>query len=216
MPIDYTWDHTLDYTLYLVTDRGILKGRDLVKSVEQAIRGGVSLVQLREKTISSLDFYNLAMKLKELTHYYQVPLIINDRLDIALATDADGLHIGQDDLPLEVARNLLGKNKLLGYSVANLEEAQRGVRGGADYLGAGPVFPTGSKANAVSPIGLNTLREIRESVSLPVVAIGGIGLSNLREIKAAGIAGASLISGILGSEDIEARARALRQLWEEK
>lgn len=216
MSIDYTLDHTLDYTLYLVTDRGILKGRDLVKSVEQAIRGGVSLVQLREKTISSLDFYNLAMKLKEITHYYQVPLIINDRLDIALATDADGLHIGQDDLPLEVARNLLGKNKLLGYSVANLEEAQRGVRGGADYLGAGPVFPTGSKADAVSPIGLNNLREIRESVSLPVVAIGGIGLSNLRDIKDTGIKGASLISGILGCEDIEARARALRRLWEEK
>jgi thiamine-phosphate pyrophosphorylase len=204
---------SVDYTLYLVTDRGILKGRDLADAVEEAIKGGVTLVQLREKDVSSLEFYNIAIKLKQLTNKYKIPLIINDRLDIALAADADGLHVGQDDLPVEVARKLLGPDKILGYSVSTIEEAVYGEKMGADYLGAGPVYPTGSKLDAVSPIGIDTFHRIKESVSIPVVGIGGIGISNIKEMKASGADGISLISAILGSKDIKEASRNLIRLW---
>jgi thiamine-phosphate pyrophosphorylase len=203
----------VDYSLYLVTDRGILKGRDLSDTVEQAIKGGVTLVQLREKDVSSLEFYNIAVKMKGLTKKYGIPLIINDRLDIALAVDADGLHVGQEDLPVEAARRLLGRGKLLGYSVSNIEEAVYGERCGADYLGAGPVYPTGSKLDAVSPIGVAMLKRIKEGVSIPVVGIGGIGFSNIIEVKGSGIDGVSLISAILGSSDVEGVSRELAGLW---
>ncbi len=203
----------VDYTLYLVTDRDILKGRDLLAGVEQAIKGGVTLVQLREKNVSSLDFYNIAVKMKDLTKHYGVPFIINDRLDIALAVDADGLHVGQEDLPVEIARAILGPNKILGYSVSTVKEAVFGQQAGADYLGAGPVYPTGSKLDAVSPIGIERLAEIKQSVTIPVVGIGGISSSNIKEVKASGIDGISLISAILGSEDIEVTSKSLRRLW---
>ncbi|MGI6412138.1 MAG: thiamine phosphate synthase [Syntrophomonadaceae bacterium] len=205
----------IDFSLYLVSDRGILKDRDLFRAVEEAIKGGVTLVQLREKHISSLEFYNLALKMKKLVRGYDVPLIINDRLDIALAVDADGLHIGQDDLPLAIARKLLGPHKIIGYSVSNEEQALYGEKNGADYLGAGAVYPTGSKADAGDPIGLLGLRKIKEAVSIPVVGIGGIGLSNIKEVKAAGIDGVSVISAILGSDDIEGTSRSLLKLWKE-
>lgn len=203
----------VDYSLYLVTDRGILKGRDLFRAVEDAIKGGVTLVQLREKDISSRDFYHIALKIKEVVHYHHIPLIINDRLDIALAADADGLHIGQDDLPLKIARKLLGPGKILGYSVSNAEEARFGEQNGADYLGAGTVYPTGSKADIGELIGADGLHNIKQSVSIPVVGIGGIGMSNLEEVKASGIDGISLISAILGSDDIEGTSRSLINLW---
>lgn len=205
----------VDYSLYLVTDRGILGGRDIFDAVESAVKGGVTLVQLREKNISSLDFYNIAVRLKKLAGRYGVPLIINDRLDIALAVDADGLHIGQEDLPVSAARKLLGKGKILGYSVSTVEEAVYGERNGADYLGAGPVYPTGSKLDAVSPIGIEILKRIKESVSIPVVGIGGIGFSNISEIKSSGIDGVSVISAILGSSDIERTSRDMAKLWRE-
>ncbi len=204
---------SVDYKLYLVTDRGILKGRDLFKAVEEAIKGGVTLVQLREKDISTLDFYNIAVKMKVLTKHYNVPLIINDRLDIAISADADGLHIGQSDLPLEVARKLLGKEKILGYSVSSIDEAVYGEKNGADYLGAGPVYPTGSKLDAVSPIGIDNLGRIVKGVSIPVVGIGGIGISNLSEVKAAGAKGISLISAVLGKDDIQGASRELVGVW---
>jgi thiamine-phosphate pyrophosphorylase len=203
----------VDYSLYLVTDRGILKGRDIFKAVEEAIKGSVTLLQLREKDTSSLDFYNIALKMKELTKYYNIPLIINDRLDIALAMDADGLHIGQEDLPIEVVRRLLGKGKILGYSVSNIQEAVYGEKNGADYLGAGPVYPTGSKSDAGRPIGIDGLRDIKNSVSIPVVGIGGIGASNIGEVKASGIDGISLISAILGNEDIKGASSSLISVW---
>lgn len=204
---------SVDYKLYLVTDRGILKGRDLFKAVEEAIKGGVTLVQLREKDISTLDFYNIAVKMKVLTKHYNVPLIINDRLDIAISADADGLHIGQSDLPLDVARKHLGNGKILGYSVSSIDEAVYGEKNGADYLGAGPVYPTGSKLDAVSPIGTDNLERIAKSVSIPVVGIGGIGISNLSGVKAAGAKGISLISAILGKDDIQGASRELVNLW---
>lgn len=205
----------VDYSLYLVTDRSILKDRDFYKAVEDALKGGTTLVQLREKDLSSLEFFRLAVQLKELVHSYNVPLIINDRLDIALAVDADGLHIGQDDLPLEIARELLGPDKILGYSVANIEQALYGQKHGADYLGAGTVYPTGSKADANNPIGLQALKSIKESVNIPVVGIGGIGMDNIADVKKTGIDGVSVISAILGQEDIEGAARSLVKLWRE-
>lgn len=202
----------IDYSLYLVTDRKILNGKDIFKAVEEAIKGGVTIVQLREKDISSLEFYNIAIKMKKLTSYYNIPLIINDRLDIALSIDADGLHIGQDDLPLKVARKLIG-NKILGYSVSSIEEAIYGEENGADYLGAGPVYKTLSKADAIPPIGVDTLKKIKDSVSIPVVGIGGIGISNIEEVKKANIDGISLISAILGSSSIESASKNLINLW---
>lgn len=205
----------VDYTLYLVTDRGILKGSDIFKAVEEAIRGGVTLVQLREKDISSLDFYHIALKMKELVHRYNIPLIINDRLDIALAVDADGIHVGQEDLPVEAVRKIMGPGKILGYSVSTIEEARRGEEKGADYLGAGPVYPTGSKLDAVNPIGIEVLSNLKKSVSIPVVGIGGIGAANIGEVKSSGIDGISLISAILGSDDIAGTSGKLRRLWEE-
>jgi len=205
----------VDYSLYLVTDRGYLKGRDLFEAVEDAIKGGVTLVQLREKDISSLDFFNIALRMKEITSRYKIPLIINDRLDIALAVDAEGLHIGQSDLPITAARKLLGAGKILGYSASNPEEAVYGEKCGADYLGAGPVYPTGSKSDAGDPIGIHGLKEIVEKVAIPVVGIGGIGSQNIKEVKISGAKGISLISAILGSNEIEGASRGLIKLWRE-
>ncbi len=203
----------VDYSLYLVTDRSVLQGRDIFKAVEEAIQGGVTLVQLREKEISSQDFYYLALKMKELVHCHGIPLIINDRLDIALAVDADGLHIGQGDLPLPAVRSLLGPDKLLGYSVASVAEAQYGQKHGADYLGAQPVFPTGSKLDLGEPLGNKGIAAIRHSVSIPVVGIGGIGPANIAALKETGIEGVAVISAILGCPDIERAARDLRHNW---
>jgi len=203
----------IDYSIYLVTDRTILGERDLIKAAKQAILGGVTLLQLREKNISSREFFALAVELKQLAHSYNVPLIINDRLDIALAADADGLHIGQDDLPLIEARRILGANKILGYSVSNLTEAAYGQQNGADYLGAGAVFATGSKADVGEPIGLNMLREIKRSVNIPVVGIGGIGTDNASLVRETGVDGISIISAILGKEDIEGAAKNLLAQW---
>lgn len=205
----------VDYSLYLVTDRSLLTNLDLLPAVDQAVKGGVTLVQLREKNVSSRDFYHLALKMKEMLSHSGVPLIINDRLDIALAIEADGLHIGQEDLPLPVARRLLGRDKILGYSVANVEQARYGENNGADYLGAGSVYPTGSKEDAGHPIGLEMLRNIKLSVHIPVVGIGGISRERLHEVKAAGIDGISVISAVLGGPDIEARAQWLRNRWRE-
>jgi thiamine-phosphate pyrophosphorylase len=206
----------VDYSVYLVTDRGILDGRDLFKAVEDAIQGGASLIQLREKDISSRGFYDLAMQMKKLVNSYNVPLIINDRLDIALAVGADGLHIGQDDLPLGIARKILGPDKIIGYSVSNLEEALYGEKNGADYLGAGPAYATGSKADAGAPIGLDNIKMIKESVSIPVVAIGGVSIANLIEVRDSGVDGVSVISAILGSQNITEAAKSITDLWKAK
>ncbi len=203
----------VDYTLYLVTDRGILGDRDLFTAVEEALKGGVTMLQLREKTASSRDFYQLAVRMKELAAAYQVPLIIDDRLDIALAADASGLHVGQDDLPVAVARRILGPVKILGYSVSTVEEAIYGERNGADYLGAGPVYATGSKADAGSPIGIAGLRQIKQSVAIPVVGIGGLGEANILDVKRTGVDGASVISAIMGSRDLKRAAGALVAAW---
>jgi thiamine-phosphate pyrophosphorylase len=201
----------VDCSLYLVTDRDILENRDLCSCIEEAILGGVTLVQLREKDISTLEFYEIALKVKEVTSKYNVPLIINDRMDIALACDAEGLHIGQSDLPLEIARKILGKNKIIGVSAATVEKAKEAEKNGADYIGVGAIFPTGSKDDAVT-IGTHQLKRIREEVTLPIVAIGGINESNCSKAIANGADGIAVISAILGKEDIKRASEELLKI----
>lgn len=201
----------VDYSLYLVTDRKLLRGRDLVQSIEQAIKGGVSLVQLREKSVSSREFLELAIRVKEITARYKVPLIINDRLDIALAVDADGLHVGQDDLPMLKARELFGPDKIIGVSARSLPEALLAQQQGADYLGVGAVFKTSTKTDA-KEVSLEQLEHIKESVSIPVVAIGGISLENVKQVITTGIDGVSVVSAILAKDNILFAAKQLREV----
>ncbi|SNS25111.1 thiamine-phosphate diphosphorylase [Anaerovirgula multivorans] len=206
----------IDYSLYLITDRLLVGDKDFFDAITYALNGGVTLLQVREKNIDSKNFYNIALKLKQIAREFNVPLIVNDRLDIALAIDADGLHIGQNDLPIDVVRSILGKDKILGYSASNVEEALYGEKMGADYIGAGAVFATGSKLDAGDAIGLKGLKEIVEHVHIPVVGIGGISINNLSEIKAVGAEGISLISGILSQKDTYKAAKELIQQWKKK
>lgn len=202
----------INYTLYLVTDRGCLASRDLCASIEEAILGGVTLVQLREKNVSSREFLEIATNIKAITSRYEVPLIINDRLDIAQAVDAEGLHIGQDDLPLPIARKIWGPNKIIGVSAHTLEEALLAQEQGADYLGVGAIYPTPTKADA-QHVTLDQLAQIKKSVSIPIVGIGGINETNAREVMATGIDGVSVVSAILGKQDIrEAAGKLLKEI----
>jgi len=200
--------NAVNYKLYLVTDRDILKDRDICAAVEEAIKGGVTVVQLREKSLSTLDFYNIAVEIKKVTDKYNVPLIINDRVDIALSIDAAGIHVGQGDMPAEVTRKLVGCNKVLGVSVSTVEEAKKAEADGADYIGVGAMFPTTTKDDAKA-VSINTLKEIKEKVNIPVVAIGGINFENAALLKPANIDGIAVVSEILGKEDIKAAAERM-------
>lgn len=202
-----------DYRLYLVTDSKLVGSKDFYQSIEQAFLGGVTFLQLREKTLSSREFFNTAKKVSEIAKNYNIPFVINDRLDIALAVDADGLHIGQEDLPVETARNLLGPHKIIGVSASTVGEAVNAERGGADYLGVGAIFPTGTKDNAKS-VSIERLRQIKDAVSIPVVAIGGINEANVNMVMNAGIDGVSVVSAILAKEDVRQAANKLLGLVE--
>jgi thiamine-phosphate pyrophosphorylase len=195
--------------LYLCTDRILAMGRPIVEAVEAAIAGGVTMVQLREKDAASREFYDIALAMQRITRAHHIPLVINDRLDIALAVGADGLHIGQSDLPLKAARSLAGKNMFIGVSAGTIEEALAAQEGGADYLGVGAVFPTGSKADAGDAIGLGQLGAICRAVRIPVVGIGGIGPSNAACVMKAGAAGIAVISAILSQPDVKAACATL-------
>lgn len=201
----------IDYSLYLVTDRKILADRDLIQSIEAAILGGVSLVQLREKSISTNEFYNLGQTVKQITDHYNVPLIINDRLDIALAINATGVHLGQNDLPPLIARKLLNPNQVLGVSATNLTEALKAEQAGADYLGIGAIFPTETKKDA-DYLTLDELAKIKQRVKLPVVAIGGINRVNIQLVKARGVDGIAVVSAILAEKNIRQAAEGLKKL----
>lgn len=201
----------IDLSLYLVTD----KSDDVEKflnTIEEAIKGGVTVVQIREKTADTLDFYNLALKVKEITSKYDVPLIINDRVDVALAIDADGVHVGQSDMPCDVTRRLVGEDKIVGVSAATVGEAQKAQRDGADYIGAGAVFPTATKDDAPS-ITKEDLKEVAESIEIPVVAIGGINHGNASELIDTGIAGLSVVSAIMGSDDPKKSSEELLKIF---
>jgi len=203
--------NNVDYSLYLVTDRDILVDTDIYTEVEEAIKGGVTLVQIREKKVGTLEFYNLAVKIKIITDKYKIPLIINDRLDIAQAIDAAGVHLGQNDMPADIARRILGENKIIGVSTTTLEEAQKAERQGADYVGVGAMFPTTSKDDA-SAVSVKCLKEIKEGISIPVVAIGGINEKNVALLKPANIDGIAVISAILGRESVKIAAEKLGAL----
>lgn len=185
---------------------------ELLYIVEEAVKGGVTIVQLREKNSSGKIFYEKALKLKELLHHYQVPLIINDRVDIALAIGADGVHVGQDDLPLHVVRKIVPKSMLVGVSVSTVEEAQIAEQNGANYIGVGSIFSTQTKSDAkLLPRGM--LEKIVKSVSIPAVAIGGINLSNVQSIIHTGISGIAIVSSIMESKNPKQTAQSFREVF---
>lgn len=200
----------IDYSVYLVTDREILKGRDLCKAVEESILGGATVVQLREKNIGFEDFVELGRKLHKITKKYGIPLIINDNVDVAIEIGAEGVHVGQGDEELTEVRKKVG-DMIVGVSVGSVEEAKKAQRDGADYLGIGSIFYTGSKKDINEPIGVEGLREIVESVDIPNVAIGGIHLDNVREVMSTKTDGVAVISEILGKENIKEATSNLRK-----
>ncbi len=197
--------------LYAVTDSRWLNGAPLAAAVEKALAGGITCVQLREKHLPFDEFLRTAKEIRTLCQSYHIPFIVDDNLDIALACDADGLHIGQNDMPAAQARQLLGPDKILGVSAQTTRQAVAACQDGADYLGVGAVFPTGTKTDAVE-VPLDTLKAITASVDIPVVAIGGIGADNIAQLSGTGIAGAAVVSAIFAQEDIKKAAANLRQL----
>lgn len=201
-----------DYSLYLVTDRRLMSTRTLGEAVEQAIIGGCTLVQLREKDISSLDFYALASEIKRITDSHDIPLIINDRIDIAMAVGAAGVHIGQNDIPADVARKVIGKDMLLGVSVRDPGEAVKAVEAGADYLGVGAMFPTETKRDAEF-VSMEELGEIRRTVDIPIVVIGGISRENAMLFRPMGIDGLAVVCAVIARPDIIKAAADLKSLF---
>lgn len=201
-----------DYTLYLVTDRQLMSCDSLTEAVEQAILGGCTMIQLREKELSSLEFYNQAVAVKQVTDKYHIPLIINDRIDIAMAVQATGVHIGQHDLPAAAVRKVIGENMLLGVSASSIAEAIQAQQDGADYLGVGAMFPTGTKTDADS-VSMEELQKIRAAVSLPIVVIGGINKGNAGRFKPMGIDGLAVVSAIIAQSDIKAAVAELKDLF---
>ena len=200
-----------DPSLYLVTGRPLAKGRPIEYIVEQAIKGGVTMVQLREKDCSTLDFVNLANLLKRLLHANHIPLIINDRLDIALACDADGLHIGQNDMPYSVARRIFGKDKIIGLTVENIEQAKDANLLDVDYIGLSPVFATDTKSDLNPPLGLDGIRQIAAFSKHTMVAIGGINKNNAALVLQSGATGLAVVSAIVSAPDPMKAAHEIRQ-----
>ena len=193
--------------LYLVTNRYQDSLENFLEKVETACRSGVTIIQLREKNLTTNQYYQLAKQVKEITDAYQVPLIIDDRLDVCLAVDAAGLHIGDDELPVSVARKVLGPEKILGVTAKTVKRALEAETSGADYLGTGAIFPTTTKENA--PITLiSTLKTICQTVAIPVVAIGGLTSENIDQLVDTGIAGVAVVRDLMQAEDIEAKAQA--------
>ena len=193
--------------LYLVTNRYQDSVESFLEKIETACRSGVTIVQLREKNLTTNQYYQLAKQVKEITDAYQVPLIIDDRLDVCLAVDAAGLHIGDDELPVSVARQVLGPDKILGVTAKTVKRALEAEEGGANYLGTGAIFPTTTKENA--PITLiSTLKTICQRVAIPVVAIGGLTSENIEQLIDTGIAGVAVVRDLMQAEDIEAKTQA--------
>lgn len=202
----------VDYSLYLCTDRSIMTAPTLEQAVNDAIKGGCTVIQLREKDCTTREFYDLALSIKRITSYYGIPLIINDRLDIVAAVDADGVHLGQKDLPADIARAIIGEEKIIGVSANNLQLAIKAELDGADYIGVGAVFGTTTKHDA-KPITTDILKEIRSAVKIPMVAIGGIKRSNISQLNGTGINGVAVVSAVLGSDDITTSAQELKALF---
>jgi thiamine-phosphate pyrophosphorylase len=201
------------WRLCLVTDRHLSRGRDLTDLVAAAVRGGVTMVQLREKDCETREFLEHARALKSVLQGSGVPLIINDRVDIALAVDADGVHVGQTDMPVEVVRKLTGPNKIIGLSITNATQITRPDARAADYLGIGPLYLQTTKGNASTPLGVEGFRKLRSMTDRPVMAIGGLKAHNSREVLAAGADGLAIVSGIVSADDPEAATRSFADLF---
>ena len=199
--------------LYAVTDRTWLNSETLYEQVEKAIKGGVTFVQLREKNLDEENFLNEAIKIQKLCRKYNIPFVINDNVKVARTINADGVHVGQSDMKATSVRAILGEGKILGVSVQTVEQALLAEKEGADYLGVGAVFPTGSKSDA-EDVSFETLKEICTAVSIPVVAIGGIGANNISKLKNSGISGIAVISAIFAADDIESTTKILKKLTE--
>lgn len=203
----------MDLTLYLVTARYDFSDEHFLTVIEEACKNGVTLVQLREKDLLTGEFYALALKVKQMTDRYQIPLIINDRVDICLAVDAAGVHIGDDEMPVEVVRSLIGPEKILGMSAKTVERGVEAEKAGADYLGIGAIFPTKTKETPLTSI--ETLKAINEQVTIPSVAIGGIKEDNLTDFYGTGIAGVSIVSEIMRAKAVGEKVRRLKEKIDE-
>lgn len=199
-----------DYTVYLVTDRELMSSETVEDAVEKAIDGGATIVQLREKNLNSLDFYNQALKVKNVCRKKDIPFIINDRIDIALAVGADGVHLGQDDIPVEIARKIMGKDKIIGVSAGTVPEAIKAEKDGADYLGVGAMFSTGTKTDA-DICGKEGLIDIVRSVEIPIVIIGGMNEKTIPMFADVDIDGVAVVSAIIAKDDITAAARLIKE-----
>ena len=197
--------------LYAVTDRTWLKGRSFIDVIEEALKAGVTFLQLREKNLDYSSFLMLAREIKKVVDKYKIPYVINDNVDIALACGADGVHVGQKDMDAKDVRKIIGPDKILGVSAQTVEQAVAAERNGADYIGVGSVFPTSTKPDAET-VSFETLREICKSVSIPVVAIGGINKDNAMKLAGSGIDGIAVVSAIFAQDDIAASVRELRQV----
>jgi thiamine-phosphate pyrophosphorylase len=201
----------IDWSVYVITNRKAAGGRPLTEVVQAAVAGGATIVQLREKTATTREMIELGWALHEITQAAGIRLIVNDRVDVALAIAAEGVHVGQDDMPAPLVRRLIGLDRILGVSAGTVAEARQAEADGADYIGVGDVFGTPSKPDAGVPIGVEGLAEIAGAVSIPVVGIGGITAENAAQVIRAGAAGVAVISAVIGAEDPEA---ATRRLWE--
>lgn len=200
-----------DYSLYLVTDRNLSRGRSTVEVVTASLRGGASCVQLREKKCSTREFISEALALQQLLRNKNIPLVINDRVDVALTVGADGIHLGQNDMPIKDARRLVGPSMVIGISAESVEDAVEAEEEGADYVGLSPVFSTATKKDAAKPLGLDGIRSIRKAVKIPLVAIGGIGLDNAVDVIKAGADGLAVVSAIVSASCPETATRMLSQ-----
>jgi thiamine-phosphate pyrophosphorylase len=207
--------HNVDYSLYLVTDRGLARGRSTLEIVSAAVHGGATVVQLREKDCYTRDFIEQALTIKEFLKDRGVPLIINDRLDVAQAVKADGVHLGQTDMPLGVAKKILGDSMIIGISAESVQDAVEAEKGGADYLGVSPIYKTPTKTDTAPPLGLKGLRKIRKAVRLPLVGIGGLNRDNAAEVIRNGADGVAVISAIVAADDPQAATNALKQIIKE-
>ena len=205
----------IDYSLYLVTDRGLARGRSTLEIVSAAVYGGATVVQLREKDCSTRDFIEQALTIKEFLKDRGVPLIINDRLDVAQAVKADGGHLGQTDMPLGVAKKILRDSMIIGISAESVQDAVEAEKGGADYLGVSPIYTTPTKTDTAPPLGLKGLRKIRKAVRLPLVGIGGLNTENAADVIRNGADGVAVVSAIVAADDPQTAADELKQIIQE-
>ncbi len=205
----------IDYSLYLVTDRGLARDRSMLEIVRAAVQGGVTCVQLREKECSTLDFIEQAFTIKDFLKSRGVPLIINDRVDVALAIEADGVHLGQTDMPLEIAKKIVGDSMIIGLSAESPADAIEAEKGGADYLGVSPIYATPTKTDTAPSLGLEGLRAIRAAVNIPLVAIGGLNRDNSAAVIQNGGDGVAVVSAIVAADDPVTAAADLKQIINE-